>query len=120
MWSNLYFSLKFLNLGCNIIWSFMWFIENSESNAIPSLIAVVHGLISILNFCSLNAMNFMRKNETTAYCWRYIYIFSILMMAICYILIFVVNIDSIFVETYKKLGWMELISPILLLGFLNT
>jgi hypothetical protein len=127
MWSNLYFGLKFAHFAGQILWTFMWLQTRNCNNVILATIGIIHGFLSIIGFVVFLIINILKKNSTTAKCWRQLYIISIALMIICYILSFVVepSLGScanglLFVKTYQKFGLIELISPILLLVFLNT
>jgi hypothetical protein len=72
-------------------------------------------------------MSVLRKNANTAKFWKQIYAFSVALMLFCFVVSLVATSSSrscgsseMFILTYQKFGAIEIISPILLLIFLNT
>lgn len=126
MWCNLYFALKFANLGCNLVWTFFW-LQNSCSNAFVSMIGAIHGFLSIVGLLIFVIFNFIGKKTSTARFWKQIFFLSIVLMIFCYVLAFLAEGSAstcdgshLFVLAYQKFGLIEIISPILLLIFMNT
>jgi uncharacterized membrane protein YkvI len=72
-------------------------------------------------------MSVLRKNANTAKFWKQIYAFSIALMLFCFIVSLIATSSGkscgtadMFILTYQKFGAIEIISPVLLLIFLNT
>ena len=127
MWANIYFGLKYAHLGSNIVWTFMWFTAKSScGQVIISIIASIHGILSITGLVSFIVMNMLKKTTCTAKGWKYLMIASIAAMLICYLLCILEFLvpksctDALFFTlSYKYFGLFELISPILCLVFLR-
>ena len=127
MFCNLYIGLKYAHLGSNIVWSFMWLEGSQCHHFLITFVGFTHALISLLGLISFVLMSLLRKTEATAKCWRKFYGISLLAMLFCYLLV-LLGLPSthncpqttLFAETYKYFGIIEMLSPILLLMFLNT
>lgn len=89
MYCNLYFALKFANLGCNIAWTVFWIQFFYCHNIFIASIGVIHGFLSVAGLICFIVMNLLRKNTTTAKFWKQIYIISIMLMIFCYALSFI-------------------------------
>ena len=127
MWCHMYFGLKFANLGCNIVWSIFWIKSSYCGNAFVAIIGAIHCILSVVGLISFVILNFAGKNTKTAKFWKQIFFISVALMLFCYVLSFLAEGSAsscapshLFVLTYQKFGFLEIISPILLLIFLNT
>lgn len=128
MWTNLYFGLKYAHLGCNLVWTFLYFTEHQKCGQfLILLIACIHGILSIIGMIMFLILKFLRKTSVTAKGWKVLMGSSIVLMLVCYLLCILELIlpdkcedASYFINSYKFYGLVELISPILLLIFLQT
>lgn len=127
MWCNLYFSLKFAHLGCNVIWTIFWIQCAFCGHILIGMIGIIHVVLSLIGLICFVVMNFMKKTSKTAKMWKQLYILSIILMIVCYVASFIGEPTSkdcmpghLFFLTYQKFGAVEIISPVLLLMFLHT
>lgn len=127
MMFNLYFVLKYAHFGCNVVWTYMWLAGNECNHLIVSVIGIIHGLLAVAGLVSFVVMNLMKKTTLTSKCWKQFYVISIFMMIFCYILIWIAAStdqscasSQLFIRSYQIFGLLELLSPLLLLIFLNT
>jgi hypothetical protein len=127
MYFNLYFSLKFANLGCNIVWTAFWIQSSYCGSIFIAAIGFIHGVLSALGLLSFIVMSVLRKSTTTAKFWKQIYVVSIALMVFCFVIALIATSSSrscgseeMFVLTYQKFGAIEIVSPVLLLIFLHT
>lgn len=127
MWANLYFGLKYINFGSNILWTFLWLQAWSCSNILIGFIGIIHGVLAVLGLIIFLVLNIMKKNNKTAKCYKYLYTASIILLIFSYIVCWIAEptttscqAGQFFVLAYQKFGLIEIISPILLLMFLNT
>lgn len=89
MYCNLYFGLKFVHFGGGIFWTFLWLQALSCGNVLLAFIGIIHGVLSVFGFVVFVIMNMIKKNSMTAKCWRQLYILSIVVLLLCYILSFI-------------------------------
>jgi hypothetical protein len=86
MWANLYFGLKYINFGSNILWCFLWVQSWECSCTLIGIIGVIHGLLSVVGVVVFLVLNLLKKNNTTAKCYKYLYTISIILLIFCYII----------------------------------
>ena len=127
MWANLYLGLKFAHFGSNIIWTFMWLEATHCHHFVIGFVGFTHGFFSLIGIVSFLIMNFMGKTQLTSKYWKYLYAISLFAMILCYLLVLIALPSShtcsqtnLFAKTYQVFGLIEMVSPILLLIFLNT
>jgi hypothetical protein len=89
MYSNLYFALKFINMGSNILWTAFWMQSSFCNNIFMTTIGFIHGLLSAVGLVGFVIMNLLRKSTVTAKSWKQIYIVSIVLMFFCYVISFI-------------------------------
>ncbi len=111
MYNNLYFALKFINLGSNIVWTAFWLQSSFCNNIFVTTIGFIHGLLSIVGLVGFIIMNLLRKNTVTAKSWKQIYIVSIVLMLFCFVVSFIGEGSAnscgpakMFLLTYQKFG----------------
>lgn len=87
MWNNLYFSLKYAHFGSNLVWFLIWILGKSCVSIPVTLVAVVHGLLSVTGFFLFVINKFMRKTSFSAKMWKAFTCLSLFMMIFCYVVI---------------------------------
>jgi hypothetical protein len=127
MWSNLYFSLKFAHFGSNIVWFIIWILGGSCDGLLITLVAVIHGLLSVTGFLLFIVNKIMKKTSFTAKMWKAFACISLFLMIFCYILILfdlmgdaLCEQEEFFKKNYQVFGLIEILSPILILIFLRV
>lgn len=86
MWANLYFGLKFMNFGCNLVWTFLWIQGAYCANFLVAMIGIIHGILSLTGLVIFLLLSLLRKNTKTAKCYHYLYLCSLICLLFCYIL----------------------------------
>jgi NADH:ubiquinone oxidoreductase subunit K len=128
MYVNLLFALKFANFGCNFAWAAFWLLSSQQCGSFfVAVIGFVHLLLSVVGLIAFAVTNALRKNIVTANFWKYGFVVSIVAMALCFVVSLIAagasrgcGPASLFILTYQKFGAVEVVSPVLLLAFLNT
>ena len=87
MWSNLYFSLKYAHFGSNIVWFCMWFTAGTCDSALVTLVALIHGILSVSGLLLFLINRFLKKTLFTAKVWRAFTFISLVAMVFCYAII---------------------------------
>jgi len=80
---HLFFILKYLHFGSNLVWTIIWLTAINCQSIIIALIALIHGIFSVINMGGLIAIKCMGKTSGVVKFWKLLTLISIFMMVLC-------------------------------------
>lgn len=89
MIGHLYMILKYLHCGSNLAWTIIWFTGLECDNVAVALIAIIHGLLSIINMLSLIGIKIYGKTSGVVRFWKKLTFISLIFMIFCYLIVLV-------------------------------
>lgn len=89
MAGEIYFVMKFLHFGSNLIWTILSYtiIVNSYSHLEVTLVGLFHAVLSLSNFMFLIGVKVMARGLGHMKTWRVMALISVLTMMLCYMMV---------------------------------
>ena len=113
MLGDLFLVLKYLHFGCNLVWTFLWYLLalGKCSQVYVEIVGVIHVLLGLVNFFTFFSGYVFGSNSFLAKRWKLLTLVSIFMMMLCYLVVLVgeqqvIHCSSLkyFLQLYMRFG----------------
>ena len=113
MLGDLFLVLKYLHFGCDLVWTFLWYLLalGKCSQVFVEIVGVIHVLLGLVNFFTFFSGSVFGSNSFLAKRWKLLTLVSIFMMMLCYLVVLVgeqqvIHCSSLkyFLQLYMRFG----------------